>query len=87
MESTGDIYVVKRYKEETVNVITDTITMSTEEHTRKQVQLHSETANLTHTFSRRVPKGYSKTFEYRSIYFVMYGSQHVNVESFENVKS
>ena len=82
MESTGDIYVVKRYKEDTVNTIKDVLKMSTEEHTRKQVQLHSVAANLTHTFASRTPKEYGKTFEYGSVYFAMYGSQPVTIESF-----
>ena len=75
-------WVIKVYKEATVEVIKDSLDMSPEDHTRKQVQMHMVAKALALKLARKAPSSYGKVFEYHTIYFSKIGEIPVTVEKY-----
>ena len=62
-------WVIKVYKEGTLEVIKDSLDMSPEDHTRKQVQMHMVTKAIALKLAKKAPSSYGKVFQYHTIYF------------------
>lgn len=75
-------WVLKQYQEKAISTIEQDLKMTLEDHTRKQVQMHSVTRNIAKHFSKDVPSSFGKTFEYNKVYFTMYNSLPATVENF-----
>jgi len=50
----GD-WVVKKFQDDSVTTIADVLKMSTQDHTRQQVQMHSVARNITARFTTNYP--------------------------------
>ena len=61
--------VIKVYKEGTLEVIKDSLDMSPEDHTRKQVQMHMVAKAIALKLAKKAPSSYDKVFQYHTIYF------------------
>ena len=57
-------WVVKKYQEASIKTIEDTLKISVEAHTRKQVQTHCVARNITQRFSAKIPDEFGHTFSY-----------------------
>ncbi len=65
-----------------VKTIENTMNISAEDHTGKQVQLHTVAWNLTYQFSKRLPREFGKTFQYNKIYYGVKNGIPVTIEEF-----
>ena len=74
--------VLTEYKAETIKTIETLMNMSAEEHTCKQVQLHTVASNLAYQFSKRCPKEYGKTSQYNKICYSVKNGSPVTIEEF-----
>ena len=75
-------WVIKVYKEGTVEVIKDSLDMSPEDHTRKQVQMHMVAKAIALKLAKKAPSSYGKVFEYHSIYFSKIEETPVTIEKY-----
>ena len=48
---------------------TNTLNLTVEGHTRKQVQMHSAARRIAHAFAHKVPAEFGELFHYKKIYF------------------
>ena len=62
-------WVIKVYKEGTLEVIKDSLDMSPEDHTRKQVQMHMVAKEIALKLAKKASSSYGKVFQYHTIYF------------------
>ena len=60
-------WVVKKYQEKSLRTITEVLHMTVEDHTRKQVQMHSVARNIAQRFSARVPSQFGDCFRYGKV--------------------
>ena len=74
--------VLKEYKADTIKTIETSMNMTAEEHTRKQVQLHTVARNLAYQSSKRLPKEFGKAFQYNKIYYGVKNGIPVTIEEF-----
>ena len=74
--------VLKEYKAETIKTIESSMNMTAEEHTRKQVQMHTVARNLAYQFGKRCPREFGKTFQYNKIYYGVKQGIPVTIEEF-----
>ena len=75
-------WVVKQYKNDAALTIKETLKMSIEDHTRKQVQLHQVASNIVLQFNNRAPAEFRKQFSYNKVYYSTYKDVPVTVEQF-----
>ena len=73
-------WVLKKYRNEKVQTITYFLDISVEDHTRKQVQMHSVAQSIAFAFRRKAPHDFGKTFSYHTVYFSTLNGQPVTVE-------
>ena len=62
-------WVLKQYKEDVVKNMKDTLSVSPEQHARKQVQMHSVARNVAQRFTKKAPLGFGETFTYHKVYY------------------
>ena len=74
--------VLKKYKEHAEQIINDTPDLSIEDHTRKQVQMHSVARNLAQRFASKVPAEFGKTFTYGKAFYAFIDDKPATVEQF-----
>ncbi len=77
----GD-WVVKKYKEQSIKTIEDTLKMSVEAHTRKQVQMHNVARNITQRFSAKIPAEFGQAFSYGKVFYSILENVPVTVEAY-----
>ena len=75
-------WVIKKYHGRAVNTITGTLNSTLEDHTRKQVQMHSVARHLTKVFSNKVPQEFGECFTFNRAYYTVYQGQPATVEEF-----
>ena len=75
-------WVVKGYQEKAIKTIKDDLSMSLEDHTRKQVQISAVARHLTKRFAKNVPPEFSGTFDYVKVFFAVFKKQPVTIEEF-----
>ncbi|CAB4003550.1 transient receptor potential cation channel subfamily M member 6-like [Paramuricea clavata] len=75
-------WVIKKYHERAVNTITGTLNSTVEDHTHKQVQIHSVARHLTKVFSNKVPQEFGECFTFNRAYYTVYQGQPATVEEF-----
>ncbi len=79
--SDRSIWVVKRYHQKALDSM-DVVEMTLEEHTRKQVQLHSAARSIAQKFSKAVPADFGEVFSYSKVYYGEIKKVPVTVEKF-----
>jgi hypothetical protein len=77
----GD-WVVKKYQEQSIKTIEDTLKMSVEAHTRKQVQMHNVARNITQRFSAKIPAEFGQAFSYGKVFYSILENVPVTVEAY-----
>ena len=75
-------WVIKVYKEGTVEVIKDSLDMSPEDHTRIEVQMHVVAKAIALKLAKKAPYSYGKVFEYHSIYLSKIEETPVIIEKY-----
>ena len=74
--------MVKKYREESIKTVQDTLKLSVEAHTRKQVQMHSVARNVTQQSSTKIPAEFGDTFSYGKVFYSMLENVPVTVEAY-----
>ncbi len=72
-------WVIKLYNEAAKDTILNVVKSSEEDHTRKQVQMHSAARHLAEYFRKQAPKEFGKTFWYNRAYYVTYQEQPATI--------
>ena len=72
-------WVVKKYQEQYIKTIENTLKMSVEAHTQKQVQMHTVAKNITQRFSAKIPAEFGQTFSYGKVFYSSLESVPVTV--------
>ena len=67
-EKFPDMWVLKRYKEESVNGMKE-LGIKEEEHARKQVQMHALAQNIASQMTKNIPEEFGETFTYDCMHF------------------
>ena len=76
------MYVVKIYSEKALRTIEQTLNTAVEDHTRKQVQMHTVARHITKGFSLKVPPEFGECFKYNKVYYACLNDKPVTVEDF-----
>ena len=63
------------YNEAAKGTICNVANSSEEDHTRRQVQMHSAARHLADHFRKQAPKEFGKTFWYNCVYFFFFYTQ------------
>ena len=74
-------WVVKKYTQKSIDGMQE-LNMTHEEHTRKQVQMHTVARNIAQRFAKNTPKEFGCTFEYGKVFYSQYKDLPVTVEEF-----
>lgn len=80
--SSSKKWVVKMSKDEVSDAIEINLGLSIEDHTRKQVQLHSAARSIAQSFAARAPTSFGELFRYKKIYYSKVEDTPVTVEEF-----
>ena len=75
-------WVVKKYQEASLKTIEDTLKISVEAHTRKQVQMHCVARNITQRFSAKIPDEFGQTFSYGKVFYSVLENVPVTIEAY-----
>ena len=75
-------WVIKQFKEKQAEKVETIVKISLENHTRKQVQMHSVAKKLAEMMAKKVPLEFGETFKYDRIYFSKVETKPVTVEEF-----
>jgi hypothetical protein len=78
----GKSWVIKTYKEKAIDTIENTLSMTIESHTRKQVQLHCAAREMTKRFTSKVPFTFGKSFTYNRAFYTIFKNKPATVEEF-----
>ena len=77
--------VLKKNKEHAKQNINETQDLSIENHTRKQVQMHSIARNLAHRFALKVPEQFGKSFIYGKAFYAFIDGKPTLLSSLSKV--
>ncbi len=80
--SNSNKWVIKEYKKEHMEPLLSQLNMSADQHTRKQVQMHSVARSIAQSFERKVPSSFGKSFSYNKVYYSSIGNVPVTVEEY-----
>lgn len=75
-------WVLKKYKEQSTTTIENSLGMSIEDHTRKQVQLHIVAKNLAQQYAKELSEEFGERFKYNQIYFSFMNGFPVAIEQY-----
>ena len=75
-------WVIKTYNETAKETITTTLQSSTEDHTRKQIQMHAAARHLANLFTRKAPGEFGQCFKFNRACYTVYAGNPVTVEEF-----
>ena len=73
-------WVVKIYKKDKMDIIEDMLQISAENHTRKQVQMHSVAMQLALNLAKKAPVEYGNVLKYETIYFSKVANEPVTIK-------
>ena len=68
-ENCSSKWVIKHVKEGVSEQLTNTLNLTVEAHTRKQVQMHSAARRIAQAFAHKVPAEFGELFHYKKIDF------------------
>ena len=68
--SNSSKWVIKEYKKEHMKPLLSQLNMSADQHTRKQVQMHSVARSIAQSFERKVPSSFGKSFSYKKVFTI-----------------
>ncbi|KAJ7365535.1 hypothetical protein OS493_005647 [Desmophyllum pertusum] len=75
-------WVIKKYNTKAKDTIVTTMKTTAEDHTRKQVQMHSVARQLTKQFSSKVPTQFGQSFHYNRVFYTQFEDEPVTIEEF-----
>ena len=75
-------WVLKRYQDTSIDTIKNTLGMSVEDHTRRQVQMHAVARNIAQQFAAKVPPQFKETFAYGKVFYSSLDGHPVTVEEY-----
>ena len=75
-------WVVKTYKPNAIKAIEDTMQSNLEDHTRKQVQMHTAAREITKCFASKVPSNFGACFKYNKVYYTVFDGNPATIEEF-----
>ena len=75
-------WVIKKYNAKAKDAIKNTLKTTDEDHTRKQVQMHSAARQLTRQFSSKVPSQFGQCFHYNRVFYTEFEDEPATVEEF-----
>ena len=75
-------WVIKTYNETAKETITTTLQTSIEDHTCKQIQMHSAARHLANLFTSKAPGEFGQCFTFNRAYYTVYAGNPVTVEEF-----
>ena len=75
-------WVIKEYKKEHMEPLRSHVNMSADQHTRKQVQMHSVARSIAQSCERKVPSSFGKSFSYIKLYYSSIGNVPVTVKEY-----
>ena len=58
------------------------LNMTADQHTRKQVQMHSVARSISQSLHRKLPSSFGKSFSYNKVYYSSIDSVPVTVEEY-----
>jgi hypothetical protein len=62
--------------------VENTLEMSVEGHTKKQVQMHAVARNITQQFASKAPPQFKETFAYGKVFYSSLDGRPVTVEEY-----
>jgi len=75
-------WVVTKYKNNLAETFETDLSLTLEEHTKKQVQLHETARYISSQFSLSAPLEFGETFTFDKIYFSEYNQKPVTIEPY-----
>lgn len=75
-------WVIKTYNEKALKTISDSVNSTPDDHTRKQVQMHSVAKGITKSFASKAPSNFGECFKYNKVYYTQYEGQPATIEEF-----
>lgn len=75
-------WVLKLYNDEARNTIINQLSMTMEDHARKQVQMHEVAKHIAKKMSKKVPQQFGNTFYYNKVYYTKFEGHHATIEEF-----
>lgn len=81
-ETSSGKWVIKEYKKLQMDPILTQLHMTIDQHTRKQVQMHSVARSISQSLQRKLPSSFGKSFSYNRVYYSSIDSVPVTVEEY-----
>ena len=78
----NETWVLKTYNDKATTTIEQTLLTSVEDHTRKQVQMHSAARQITKQFEAKVPPEFGQPFQYNRVFYTTYQGKPAMLEEF-----
>lgn len=75
-------WVIKKYNAKAKDAIINTLKTTEEDHSRKQVQMHSAARQLTEQFSNKVPSHFGRCFHYNRVFYTKFEDEPATVEEY-----
>ena len=75
-------WVIKKYNAKAKDAITNTLKTTEEDHTRKQVQMHSAARQLTKQFSIKALSNFGQSFYYNRVFYTKFEEEPATVEEY-----
>ena len=75
-------WVIKKYNAKAKDAIINTLRTTEEDHTRKQVQMHSAARQLTEQFSNKVPSHFGRCLHYNRVFYTKFEDEPATVEEY-----
>ena len=77
-------WVLKLYNDKARNTIINQLSMTMEDHARKQVQMHEVAKHIATKMSKKAPRQFGSTFYYNKVYYTKFEGHHATIEEFIN---
>ena len=75
-------WVLKKYNDSSVKTIEETLSLTVEDHARKQVQMHSVASAIATKFSSNAPDEFGQSFSYNKIFYTKLNEVPATLEEF-----
>nr|CAB3240994.1 eukaryotic elongation factor 2 kinase [Phallusia mammillata] len=77
-----ECWVLKTYRKEAEDTVTNDLSLTLEAHAKKQVQMHSVAKAVTEKFRSLAPPDLGETFEYKTVFYTTYKGKAATVEPY-----
>ena len=81
-KSNTNKWVSKEYKMIQMDPVFAELKMTADQHTRKQVQMHSVDRSIAQSLQRKLPSAFGKSFSYNKVYYATIDKAPVTVEQY-----